>query len=76
MNYSTEIYLFCIYFSLNNFNYPNKKMAIPSKLQNSSAELPQHSREKKTLFGFEVSRGFLAPKAPYKLRMFDEKTDK
>ena len=49
MNYATEseIYLFCIYFSLNNFNYPNKKLAIPSKLRNSSAEFPQHSREKK-----------------------------
>ena len=47
-----EIYLFCIYFSLNNFNYPNKKLAIPSKLRNSSAEFPQHSCEKKTLFGF------------------------
>ena len=44
-----EIYLFCIYFSLNNFNYPNKKLAIPSKLRNSSAEFPQHSREKKKL---------------------------
>ena len=25
-----EIYLFCIYFSLNNFNYPKKKLAISS----------------------------------------------
>ena len=49
MNYATEsIYLFCIYFSLNNFNYPNKKLAIPSKLRTSSTELPQLSREKKT----------------------------
>ena len=40
-----EIYLFCIYFSLNNFNYPNKKLAIPSKLRNSSAEFPRHSRK-------------------------------
>ena len=31
-----EIYLFCIYFSLDNFNYPNKKLAIPSKLRNSA----------------------------------------
>ena len=26
-----KIYLFCIYFSLINFNYPKKSMAIPSK---------------------------------------------
>ena len=43
-----EIHLFCIY----NFNYPNKKLAIPSKLRNSSAEFPRYSRktfaEKKT----------------------------
>ena len=25
-----KINIFCIYFSLNNFNYPNKKLAIPS----------------------------------------------
>ena len=50
------IYLFCIYFSLNDFNYPNKKLAIPSKLRNSSAEFSQHSfprkKQNKTLFGF------------------------
>ena len=36
-----KIYLFCIYFSLNNFNYPKKRLAIPSKLRN----LPQNSRK-------------------------------
>ena len=49
-----EIYLFCIYFSLNNFNYPNKKLTIPSKLRNSSAEFPQNfcGRKKQNLLGF------------------------
>ena len=47
-----KIYLFCIYFCLNNFNYPNKKLSIPSKLRNSSAKV---LREKnKTCLGFEV----------------------
>ena len=27
-----KIYLFCIYFSLNDFNYPHRKLAIPSEL--------------------------------------------
>ena len=53
-----EIYLFCIYFSLNNFNYTNKKLAIPSKLQNSSAEFPQHSREKKKKLAWVLGAGF------------------
>ena len=52
-----KIYLFCIYFSVNNINYPNKKLAIPSKLRNSSAEFPRHSRKtfakkKKSCLGF------------------------
>ena len=50
-----KIYLFCIYFSFNNFNYPNKKMAILSNQRNSSAKkffgIPA-KRKKQNLFGF------------------------
>ena len=48
-----EIYLFSIYFSLNNFNYPNKKLAIPSKLRNSR-DIPAKllRKKKKTCLGF------------------------
>ena len=54
-----KIYLFCIYFYLNNFNYPNKKLAIPSNQRNSSPKVLRNSRksfaeENKTCLGFEV----------------------
>ena len=55
---STEsiIYLLCIYFSLNNFNYPNNKLAIPSKLtkyfRGNPAKLLR--KKNKTCLGFEV----------------------
>ena len=49
--------LFCIYFSFNNFNYPNKKMAIPSKLTKFYRGIPAKLLRKKniTCLGFEGS---------------------
>ena len=52
-----KIYLFCIYFSFNNFNYPYKKLAIPSNWRNSSTTVLRNSRktfaeEKQNLHGF------------------------
>ena len=48
-------------FSLDNFNYPNNKLAIPSNQRNSSAKLPRGfpqnfcgRKKTKTCLGFEV----------------------
>ena len=48
-----KIYLFCIYYSLSNFNYP--KLEIPSKLTKFFRESFAELRKKnKTCLGFEV----------------------
>ena len=59
-----KIYLFCIYFYLNNFNYPNKKLAIPWKLtkffHESFAEFPQKFCGRKTKLAWILRSGLLA----------------
>ena len=50
-------YLFCINFSLNNLNYPNKKLAIPSKLTKVLRNTHKtFAEEFKTCLGFEVMK--------------------
>ena len=56
-----KFYLFCIYFSLNNFNYPNKKFGDPIKINvillRKFCGIPAKllRKKNKTCLGFEVS---------------------
>ena len=70
-----EIYLFCIYFSLNNFNYPNKKLAIPSKsskfFRESFAEFPLKFCGRKTKLAWVLRSVYLSHSAPWKQSLCD-----
>ena len=56
-----KIHLFCIYFSFNNLNYPNKKVDNPIKLteffRESLAEFSQNFCRRKTKLAWVLRSG-------------------